>query len=367
MRITFVTPFSGVSGGIKILQGHARRLAERGHDVFVISQPSPRVSLRDRWRSFKNGHGWRTISGALPWPNHPRLKHVCLNECRSVVNADLPDADVVIATWWETANWVAELAPSKGAKCYFVQADERMFFPPAVFPGIHEKIVATWRLPMHFITISNILSDALRQHGVDNPDQITNPVDFADFSSALRTRQSVFTVGTLHSEAATKGSDIAYDAMRLAKQEIPNLRALCFGAAKRSQNMPAWAEFSLRPSRDEIRRIYSSCDLWLFASREEGYGLPILEAMASRTPVVGTPAGAAPELIPQGGGVLVPLNDPQAMAQQIINFARMSVADWQHYSDRAFATAQKHDWPTVSLAFEASLAKACNYNCTLTT
>lgn len=357
MRITFVSPYAGISGGTMILQGHARRLAERGHDVFVVSQPAPKVSLRDKWRSFKRGHGWRTISGALPWPDHPRLKHTCLSTCRPVTDSDVPDADVVIATWWETANWVAELSPQKGAKCYFVQADERMFFPPS-FEGIHEKILATWHLPMHYITISNVLADALRAEGVTTIDMVTNPVDLAQFNSAPRARQLAFTVGTLHSEAAAKGSDIAYAAMKIAQQSVPNLRARCFGAAKRSENMPGFAEFSFRPSKDEIRRIYSSCDVWLFASREEGYGLPILEAMASRTPVIGTPAGAAPELIPQGGGIMIPPEDPKAMAEQIIRFARMSPIEWQSYSDRALATAQQHDWPTVSAAFESALAKA---------
>ena len=31
---------------------------------------------------------------------------------------------VVIATWWETAEWVAGLSPRKGAKAYFLQHHE---------------------------------------------------------------------------------------------------------------------------------------------------------------------------------------------------------------------------------------------------
>jgi len=42
--------------------------------------------------------------------------------------------------------------------------------------------------------------------------------------------------------------------------------------------------------------------------------LPILEAMACRTPVIGTPAGPAPELLGAGGGILVRPEDPADMA-----------------------------------------------------
>ncbi|MFZ3585099.1 hypothetical protein ACOI1H_23630, partial [Loktanella sp. DJP18] len=34
---------------------------------------------------------------------------------------DLPDSDVIIATWWETAEWVAALPSIKGRKFYLLQ------------------------------------------------------------------------------------------------------------------------------------------------------------------------------------------------------------------------------------------------------
>ncbi|MGC8714943.1 MAG: glycosyltransferase [Leptodesmis sp.] len=53
-----------------------------------------------------------------------------------------------------------------------------------------------------------------------------------------------------------------------------------------------------------MRDYYSACDAWLFPSRYEAVGLPILEAMACRTPVIGTPAGIAPEMLSDGAGIL---------------------------------------------------------------
>ena len=44
-----------------------------------------------------------------------------LDRYRPVMDCDVPDGDVVIATWWETAEWVVELSSRKGAKAYFIQ------------------------------------------------------------------------------------------------------------------------------------------------------------------------------------------------------------------------------------------------------
>ena len=66
--------------------------------------------------------------------------------------------------------------------------------------------------------------------------------------------------------------------------------------------------------------------MWLFGAREEGFELPILEAMACRTPVLGTPAGAALELLVDGAGILVPREDPDAMARAIVEVCQMENA-----------------------------------------
>ncbi len=104
--------------------------------------------------------------------------------------------------------------------------------------------------------------------------------------------------------------------------------------------------------------LYASCDAWLFASRCEGFGLPILEAMACRTPVIGTPVGAAPELLAAGGGRLVAPQDPAAMARMIVDVARMDDAAWREMSRQAHHTASGYTWDDATDAFEAALRRA---------
>jgi glycosyltransferase involved in cell wall biosynthesis len=70
-------------------------------------------------------------------------------------------------------------------------------------------------------------------------------------------------------------------------------------------------------------------DAWLFGSRTEGLGLPILEVMASKKPVIATLAGAATDVVSESCGCIVEADNSEAMCQKIIEFSEMSLTDCQ--------------------------------------
>lgn len=66
-------------------------------------------------------------------------------------------------------------------------------------------------------------------------------------------------------------------------------------------------------SRPLLRETYLKADLLLFASRWEGFGLPVLEAFACGVPVVASNATATPE-VAGNAALLVDPGDPDAIA-----------------------------------------------------
>lgn len=356
MKITFVLPTLCLTGGIRVVAIFAELLRKRGHEVFAISVPHPQPSLRQQVKSLLRGQGWISTPQNPPsFFDNSSVERRVTERWRPICDADVPDADVVVATWWETAEWVSKLSPSKGAKAYFIQHHEVFDYLP------QDRVEATWMLPMHKITISQWLVDLARTKYGDRLVSLAPPsVDTKQFYAPQRNKQPVPTVGMFYSTLYWKGADIALKAFSLAAEKIPNLRLVAFGQTAPSPELPLPpnTEYVIQPDQDKLKDFYGKCDAWLFASRSEGFGLPLLEAMACRTPVIGTPAGAAPELLSGGTGILVKPEDPQEMARAIEHICQLPNSEWQAMSDAAIAKVLNYTWEDATDLFEKGLKAA---------
>jgi len=362
MRITFCHKTANRSGGNKVVAQYADRLARRGHEVSVVTgpetTPSPRRRAREAMQSVLAGRGIprfvRYTSSMLD--ELPHVRHLRVPEARPFVDDDFPDADVVVATWWETAEWIARLSPRKGKKAYFIQGHE------STIDGMPEaRVEATLELPLHPITIAEFLVAHLRDvHGRRDVTLVPNAVDLARFDAPARGKQSRPTVGCLHTgDARIKGFDVTLAALFELSLRVPDLRVVCFGTqAPTRGSLPSFVEHHRDPPQDEIPRLYASADVFAHGSRVEGFGLPILEAMACRTPVVSTPSGAAPELLRDGRGRMIAASDPSAMARALEDVLRAPDAEWRALSDRAYAHAHAYTLEDATTRFEAALEHA---------
>jgi len=357
MRITFVLPTVAMTGGIKVIVIYAQKLMQNGHIVKLVSPPPSSTPFRAKIRSLLTGRGWPVDAKSHPSQfDGAGLDHTILDRWRAVADDDVPDADVVVATWWETAEWVNALGSTKGAKVYFIQGHE-------VFPYLPiERSRATYRLPLHKVVVARWLQQLMNLEYQDPiVDLVPNSVDHAQFFASLRDKQAFPTVGFLYSNATTKGLDVLVSALGAVRQKVPHLQLVAFGSEipPTSLALPEGTEFLYRPPQDEIRNIYARCDVWVTASRSEGFNLPAMEAMACRTPVVSTRTGWPEEAVKSGwNGVLVDVDDVDALARGIEWVLSQTDQAWRTLSSNAFATVAESSWDVSATMFEKALVHA---------
>jgi glycosyltransferase involved in cell wall biosynthesis len=156
---------------------------------------------------------------------------------------------------------------------------------------------------------------------------VQNGVPIVESSLAAR---DGFTVGTVGHVSRTKGTDVFLHAAAITLREDPDVRfehigpARPWGDVEFEDRVSALANAA--PLRDSlsmlgerpVRDAYQRWSVFVLPSRQEGFPLSTLEAMAAGVPVVAAEVGGVPEQIAHlENGVLVPPDDPPAIASWI--------------------------------------------------
>ena len=128
-----------------------------------------------------------------------------------------------------------------------------------------------------------------------------------------------------------KGFDVLLRAFALVHAELPRYTLCIFGDGELRNDLQALAETlqvadSVRfPGTDpQAVRTIAASSVFVLSSRSEGMPNALMEAMAAGVPCVSTRCDMGPEeLITDGvNGLLVPTDDPHAMAQAILRILK---------------------------------------------
>jgi len=164
-----------------------------------------------------------------------------------------------------------------------------------------------------------------------------NGMDIEDFKDVPRTKASAPTVLFVGGLEPRKGLEFLVLAMQIIAQEIPDVRLISvaktgfrgtdevgwFKALANRSQVDTKIEFYESVSEQKLKQFYGECDLLALPSRNEGWGLSLMEAMACGKPVVATKVGGVPELVRNNSeGLLVDPCDVKGLARAIVRLLK---------------------------------------------
>jgi glycosyltransferase involved in cell wall biosynthesis len=215
----------------------------------------------------------------------------------------------------------------------------------------------------HVVTTSPSTRRALIADYAVKPERVTVALPGIDaVAVAPRPRRGAVSLLAVGAVVPRKGYDVLIDALATLADLDWRLviagdrtrdRATADAVAARiaAQGLGARVSMPGAVGDEELALLHTQADVFVLASRHEGYGMAYAAAINHGLPVVGTRAGAIPETVPAGAGILVEPDDAPALAAALrIMIANPKARETYAAAARA-AAAQLPRWDTTARIF----------------
>ena len=329
MRLAMLTYSTRPRGGVV----HALKLAERlgalGVDVTVHS-----LARTDD----AQGAYFRQISvpfNIYRYEWHPDMITRLERMIESYANNLPTDADVYHAQDCVGGTALARMKASGSIRAPVLRTVHHVddFAEPQLLE-FEKRAVA---LADHRFVVSQYWRDELmKTYGFDSVVSY-NGIDLEEFADLPPRSSSVPTILFVGGLEPRKGLEFLVKALAFVKAEVSGARLIAVaktgfrgtdevGTFRRlAENLGVIdsIEFHESVSQRKLLSFYSDCDVLVLPSRNEGWGLSLMEAMACGKPVVASRVGGVPELVRNGvDGILVEAADVRGLADAIIRLLR---------------------------------------------
>ena len=211
----------------------------------------------------------------------------------------------------------------------------------------------------HVACVSYATKEALLATGRVSPDRVSvvyegvhascTPAGAGDERG--ETRRPLLHVG---SNIERKRIDLLLKIFRGVRERVPDLQLYRVGGSLTPEQRALAVDLGVADAivetghltRAELARCYRRARLLVVPSEREGFGLPVVEAMACGTPVVASAIAALQEV---GGNAAVycPVGDVEAWTRTICDLLReedRDQASWQVRRNACIANAARFDW-----------------------
>ena len=272
MKINFILPFKPrrPAGGFRVMYEYANRLAQKGYQVhltFPLKTPYMKYRLPYPARFVLSKIERFSLSEWFDFDPTVTMSYV-----PEVKDKYIPDADVVIATWWSTVFEMGKLSPSKGKKINLIQGFEN-------WEGHEDLLYASYDMKDTVnIVVASYLEKMVRRHTQNRIELIENGIDDSVYYVVHRIdERRPATVSMMYSPQEIKGSKYGLEALQLVKEEIPELKVGMFGISPPPDKLPSWVSYYRDPIN--LREVYNNNAIFISNSFTEGFGLVSVEAM----------------------------------------------------------------------------------------
>lgn len=314
MRILQISSATSIGGGEKHLADLANALAQRGHTVHAaLRHNSPLVT--ELYALPQERIMTLPLRNSLDISSALKLARIIREREIEVVHAHLA-RDYPLAAF----------AVGRAAHAQLV-ITRHVLFP---LKPLHRLVL---RRVAYAIAVSRAVGESLS--AILDPSKIVcvpNGIDLKKFEAIARLSvKDRLLVGTIGNLAPVKGHEDFIRAASLIAAKRDDVDFIIAGEDEApAKDMRAQLERLIRRLGlserihlvgriDDATRLLVELDLFVSASRSEGFGLAIIEAMASGVPVVATRSAGACEIIEDGEtGRLVPIGDARSLAETIL-------------------------------------------------
>jgi len=354
-------PFTGGQGVYMRLV--TRALADMGHSVHVVSGPPyPDLDRRVKLIKLPSLDLYARPKGfiGLPWPKLSEFRDsIDVREWLLHVSGAFGEPYTFgerLARWMETRVGDYDVVHDNQTLCWGLLKIRAMGVPVA--GTIHHPItmdrriaiahadklslkllIARWysflkmqkkvarALDPIIVVSESTKHDVVADFGLDPKRMVTvyHGIDADTFRPYPGiTRKANRLIAVASADVPLKGLIYLVRAYHLLLAARPDLELLVVGKLREGQTSKLLDELGIRDkvkfasglSSEQIAALYAEATIAVAPSVYEGFGFPSGEAMACGVPVVVTNGGALPEVVGDAG-VIVPKQNPQALAQAI--------------------------------------------------
>lgn len=197
-------------------------------------------------------------------------------------------------------------------------------YTPKLINTLEQLEIAAYSQIKHFFSTSQYVRDNLVEHYRIEPNKITvvgTGRGKIEPLSGNKDYQQGHILFVAKERFADKGGFLLLEAFRLIQQKNPNLKLVIVGSEEYQQfvrDIPNVRVTGFIPW-SELQHLFDTASLFAMPSLHEPWGLVYLEALASKTPILGLNRNSLPEITQNGKyGFLVDEPDPQLIAATIL-------------------------------------------------